>query len=313
MSFNPHLLDNLHLLIGVEPENLGTPETLSRLTKFFVGDGLWAMPSSVSVDNVIVHSAEHPVPVRLYHPKVVDAPPLVWLHGGGFVGGNIDMPESHCVAAELAAQARCVVVAVDYRLASETVRYPAPVDDVVAVWRWLSEDQSAAGTPAIGGASAGAALALSTALRARDEGLVEPRALLLAYPFAHFPTPALPWDIAEEMKVLPPFLRFTPESIAGMVRAYVGRTTCIPAHAMPGAADLSGLAPTTVIVDEYDDLRPSAELLIEQLSDSGVEVDRYLAAGVPHGHLNWSPTIDEVSRSIKVFARALQPIQVDQL
>ncbi|XKK38548.1 alpha/beta hydrolase [Nocardiopsis sp. ARC36] len=90
-----------------------------------------------------------------------------------------------------------------------------------------------------------------------------------------------------------------------MVRNYVGRVGGLPADAMPGAADLSGLPATSILLSEYDDLRPSGELLARQLEESGVPHRTYLAAGMPHGHLNRGPSLGEVDRSLAFFADAL--------
>jgi acetyl esterase/lipase len=60
---------------------------------------------------------------------------LVWAHGGGFVAGDLDMPEADWVARTLAERG-VTVVSVDYRLAGDGCRYPAPSDDVLAAWRW---------------------------------------------------------------------------------------------------------------------------------------------------------------------------------
>ena len=60
------------------------------------------------------------------------------------------------------------------------------------------------------------------------------------------------------------------------------------------------------MISEYDDLRPSAELLARQLTASDVDVTTYLAAGMPHGHLNRTPALAEVDRSLDFFADALR-------
>jgi acetyl esterase/lipase len=66
------------------------------------------------------------VPIRIYRPRNVKRlrVALVWVHGGGFAGGSIDMPESDYVASELAASASVAVVTVDYRLVDERIHYP---------------------------------------------------------------------------------------------------------------------------------------------------------------------------------------------
>jgi acetyl esterase len=249
--------------------------------------------------------------IRIYRPRGDARRALMWLHGGGFTGGDLDMPEGHRVSAELAARAGALVVSVGYRLASDDVRFPVPVDDARAAWLWLTEGDGRALLPSpsapvgLGGASAGAALALTTAIRLRDQGRREPDRLLLAYPFVHFPVPALDDATAAEILRLPALLRFTTADIEGMVRNYVGRLTALPPDALPGAADLSRLAPTAIALSEYDDLRPSGELLAAQLAESGVPVQSYLATGMLHGHLNRAPSLTEVDRTLDFFASAL--------
>ncbi|MEE2039285.1 alpha/beta hydrolase fold domain-containing protein [Nocardiopsis sp. CT-R113] len=308
MTLDPYLAARLHLLAGLgDRDGLRTdPEALSRFAEYQRDPAEWLLPD-VSVEDRTVPGPHGEVPVRIYRPRETDGRALMWLHGGGFVHGDLDMPEAHTVSAELAVRARALVVSVDYRLAVGGVRYPVPVDDAYAAWTWLAETGWVEeGAAAIGGASAGSALALSTALRLRDRGRPLPRAVLLAYPFLHFPNPALDGDSAARMDSLPPLLRFTPESIEGMVRNYVGRVGGLPSDAMPGAADLTGLPATSFVLSEYDDLRPSGELLARQLEEAGVPHRTFVAAGMTHGHLNRGPSLGEVDRSLDFFAAALK-------
>jgi acetyl esterase len=261
--------------------------------------------SGVAVEDRAVPGPHGEVPVRLYRPEGDLAGSVLWCHGGGFLHGDLDMPEAHIVAIELARRASAFVVSVDYRLADGTIRYPVPIDDVHAAWSWLVDRPEATrGPAALGGASAGAALALSAALRARDAGPRRPESLLLAYPFAHFPNPALDTDLATAMAGIPS--RLGPEALEGAVRNYVGRIGDLPADALPGAARLGGLPATRIVVSEYDDLRPSAELLERQLEEAGVPVLSYLAAGMVHGHLNHPPRLPQIDESIGFLAAGLR-------
>jgi len=71
---------------------------------------------------------------------------------------------------------------------------------------------------------------------------------------------------------------------------------------------MTGLPPTTVMVAEFDELRGSAELLLRQLAEAGVAATGYLAAGMPHGHLNRAPALPEVDRSLAFFAAQLRAL-----
>ena len=89
-----------------------------------------------------------------------DRPALVWVHGGAFVGGDLEMPEADWTARQICERAGAVVVSVDYRLAVGDVAYPVPHEDVVAGVRWVRDSAADLGVDpermSVGGASAGA-------------------------------------------------------------------------------------------------------------------------------------------------------------
>ena len=110
-------------------------------------------------------------------------PGLVFLHGGGWVIGNLDSHDRLCRS--LANQARLCVIAVDYRLAPEHP-FPAALDDSAAAWQWACEHaQELAierGRIAIGGDSAGGNLAAVVALMGRDGTVPTAQYQALIYP-----------------------------------------------------------------------------------------------------------------------------------
>jgi acetyl esterase len=270
----------------------------------YIGDALAWDTSGVTVEDAVIGGPHGPIPLRLYRTEGPVTGAVLWAHGGGFRHGDLDMFEGHVVSIELARRAGAAVASVDYRLADGVVRYPVPIDDVHAAWNWWCGQPLPDDAPiAIGGASAGAALALAAALRARDTGDRPADALLLAYPFTHYPNPALSPAMSAEMNTMP--FRFEPEGIEDMVRNYVGRISDVPPDALPGAARLDGLPRTRILVSEYDDLRASGELLERQLREVGVPVESYLALGMTHGHLNHSPKLAEVSQSLDFLAKGL--------
>ncbi|GAB3604982.1 alpha/beta hydrolase fold domain-containing protein [Conyzicola nivalis] len=261
----------------------------------------------------VVSSTVAGVPVRTYGSA---GPTVVWLHGGGFAAGDLDMPEADVVARELVARAGATVVSVGYRLAA----FPAGLDDVVAVVGAL------AGPVVLGGTSAGGNLALAAALRLRDE--VALAGLVLAYPYLHRVNPPAPADLTARMAQLPASVRFPPAKMTAMATFYLGPLaddppplaypgsaypgsaypgSAYPGSAHPGAAHFAGLPPTLVIGAEYDDLLPSAQDAAARLRAAGVPVREYLETGVLHGHLN-TPGLPGALRTLDEMAGFLRSL-----
>jgi epsilon-lactone hydrolase len=94
-----------------------------------------------------------------------DAPPVLYFHGGGYVGGCVEA--SRGIAANLAQHLNAPVLAVEYRQGPEDP-YPAAVEDAKASYRWLAGRTSHPIT--IAGDSAGGALAIGTALESVRTG-----------------------------------------------------------------------------------------------------------------------------------------------
>jgi len=292
-------------------ESLMSPVAAQMKVAYEAPYGADSLPD-VDVSSASISGPHGDIPVRLYRPLAShgQAPGLLWMHGGAFVAGDLDMPEAHVVSAELAFRGS-TVVSVDYRLATDTVRYPIPLDDVHAAWGWFAEAVDDLGTDphrlAIGGASAGANLAAAATMRVRDDSGTLPAAMLLAYPVVHFPVPALSDELAAEMRQLPRMLRFTAADIIDFTRWYLGRLTDIPTRTMPGHGNLEGMPPTRIVLSEYDDLRGSGELFEQQLREVGVAVESTVAEGMLHGHLNLMPTaqMPEIERSLDFLAAGL--------
>ncbi|HEV7623361.1 MAG TPA: alpha/beta hydrolase fold domain-containing protein [Amnibacterium sp.] len=309
MPVHPVIAARFPLIRDLQP-GFDVDDVPESALAWFAPYGEYALPD-VAVEDRRIDGPHGPIPVRLYRPRDASGSGLLWNHGGGFTAGDLDMPEAHAVSAEIAARTGAAVVSVDYRLAVGGVRYPVPVDDVAAAWDWFHGAAAGLGVDparaAIGGASAGANLAVAAVLRARDARHPLPSAMLLAYPALHFPTPALADGLAAEMRELPLLLRFTPRMITDITAAYLGRITDIPSNLMPGLADLTDLPPARIVVSEYDDLRASGELFAEQLTERGIPVELTVAEGMLHGHLNIPPVpeLPEVGRSIDFLAAAL--------
>ncbi len=255
------------------------------------------------------------VPVRLYLPAETPWATLVWAHGGSFVRGTLDWPEADWVSRRFA-EAGIRVYSVDYALASEAVKAPAPGNDVAAVLRWAAEQD---GPLVAGGASAGAHLAALAALAQADlaaSGAARAAdALILEYPTLHRVQRADP-ALAAATAALPEQRRFDAARIAEMYAFYLGEPGAAAAGAVVAGelpAERLALLPPTVIVNaDADDLRASGEEFAEQLRVAGVPVVEAVQPGTVHGYLNRPDESDraraDAQETIDRFVRELRGI-----
>jgi acetyl esterase/lipase len=282
------------------PDEPGDPALCARLRAQVEAPGSYVAPDAVVTERE-APGPHGPIPVRVYRPadQGDGAPLLVWCHGGGWVAGDLAMPEADATAREVATRAEATVVSVDYRLALEGVWFPVPLDDVVAAFRWAVAEAPALGADpsrvSLGGASAGANLAAGAALRLRDEGGPFPTALLLAYPCVHAVLPPPSAELAPKVAAITPTMAFAPEVLTPLVENYLGAPTSeATPYAMPALGDVAGLPPTLILNAEYDGLRASGEAFGAQLAAAGVAVEMRYEPDVAHGHLN-SPWLADAS------------------
>jgi acetyl esterase len=212
------------------------------------------------------------VGVRAYRPR--DARGTVaYFHGGGWMLGNLESVDAVCRA--LANAAGATVVSVDYRLAPEH-RYPAALEDALAVTRALRDRPLA-----VAGDSAGGNLAAIVARHLSDDVAAQ----LLVYPVtdAGVNTPSFA-EFAEGFGL----------TAAGMRRfweLYLDGADGLQADASPlRADDLRGLPPAYVLTAECDVLRDEGEAYAHALRDAGVRVEHRRLPGAVHGFWRWQTT-----------------------
>lgn len=253
-----------------------------------------------SVDELTIAGVE----ARLYRPGGpgdAGRGVLVWMHGGGWMHGDLDCYEN--VARALANRAQCAVLAVDYRLAPEDP-FPAGFDDV-----WTAVEWAAAhfGQVAVAGDSSGGNLAAATALRARDlrVGLT---AQVLVYPV-----------LDSRMNTLfksnfrtryagfvnqPDFGSETFDRISYIWDTYVpepSRRDCpyvSPLH----ARSLRGVAPAMIITAEHDILRGEAQEYARRLSAEDVRVVHHNYEGQLHGFFQMLGVMSDARHAINIAA-----------
>ncbi|MGR7027663.1 alpha/beta hydrolase [Geodermatophilus sp. URMC 62] len=229
MPIHPAIAETLHLLEGIDSfeQRLADPEQRARLDAFMSVDGA-PPPPAVATRPAAAPGPHGDVPVRVYEPDGggTGRPCLVWLHGGAFRLGDLDVPEADWTARQVCERAGAVVVSVDHRLAVGGVTYPVPHDDVVAAVRWVRDSAADLGIDpariAVGGASAGGNLATGAVLRLRDDDGWVPAALVPACTTLHAVVPAPSAALAALMTEVPRLLRFLPEDRASIIHTHLG-------------------------------------------------------------------------------------------
>jgi acetyl esterase/lipase len=283
---DPELRDALALW----PQVPLTAETLSRRR----ADALALLSSiakpdlpDIATGEIHVESAFGAKPIRVltYRPIRSDnpLPVIVHVHGGGFVMGAPEMKdvENRLFAAEL----KCAIYSVDYRLAPEAP-HPAPLEDIYSVFVWLHANAIQLGLdPArigIKGESGGGGFAAAAALYARDrEG---PK-----FAFQHLIYPMID-DRSAVRKDLHPYVgefvwtqednHFGWRSLLGEEPGSAGVS---PYAAVARAADVRGLPPTYISVGGLDLFLEENLTYADRLSRAGVPVELHIYPRAYHG------------------------------
>ncbi|QWC20669.1 alpha/beta hydrolase [Halorubrum sp. 2020YC2] len=245
------------------------------------------------------------VPVRVYRPEnaveaSVDSRALVHLHGGGWTLGTLDSVDGIC--RELAVRADAVVVSVDYRLAPEHP-FPVAVDEAAAAVEWVTETAGALGVDpdriGVSGTSAGGALAVATALRAREfDDLLAPAGQFLLYPIAghDFET-----DSYRENADGPLLTR---ADMRWFYERYLrSRVDAANPYAVPlRARDLGDLSPATVVTAGFDPLRDDGVALAERFEREGTPVEHRHYPAMAHGFCSLADRVSTAEAALEAVA-----------
>jgi acetyl esterase len=225
------------------------------------------------------------IPIRLYTPAAASpgaAPALLFAHGGGWVICDMDTHDNLC--RKLANAAGCKVVSVDYRMAPEH-KFPAALEDIVSVYRWLVDRHAELGIDprriALGGDSAGGNLAAAaTRLLCHDRGPA-PCFQLLVYPVTDLRMGTPSYRRLAEGYFL------TAAGMAWFIGHYLASEgEKLDPRASPFLADdVAGLPPALILTAGYDVLSDEGRAYAERLRAAGVTVTHIDYPGMIHGFL----------------------------
>jgi acetyl esterase len=250
------------------------------------------------------------LPLRIYRGLAApeaDAPALLYLHGGGWVIGDLASHDGIC--RRLANLAACRVVAVDYRLAPEHP-FPAAVHDAAAAFAWVAGHAAEIGVDpariAVGGDSAGGNLAAVLAIMGRDGTGPAPVSQLLLYPVT---------DLTSTSRATPSgsYIRkatglpLTAAAMRYFADHYVSEAQRTDWRASPlHAPSLAGTAPALVLTVGQDPLADEGQAYARRLEAEGVRVAALHLSDQVHGMLTMGRVILASDMVLQYAALALQ-------
>ncbi|MBX7534156.1 alpha/beta hydrolase [Qipengyuania sp. GH1] len=241
------------------------------------------------------------IPLRFYDTRESrdPGPCVLFLHGGGFVIGDLEVYNSLCT--EIAFQLDLPVVSVDYRLAPEHP-FPAAPDDCEAAARWLASSPEALGRDITGmiitGDSAGGNLTIVTT----NQLVSRPAKVPVIVQAPIYPVAS---DIADHRS----FADFaegyllTGATMSWFTRQY-GADPADPRN-IPMVGDCSGTPPTVLCTAGLDPLRDSGREYAAHLVQQGTEVVYLEFPGIIHGFTTLRKAIPSGQQDLDAFLDAV--------
>jgi acetyl esterase/lipase len=252
-------------------------------------------------DRAIASPDGEPLGLRLYRGPVTSAAPLVvYAHGGGFVTGNLETDHAHCV--QLARDAGCLVVSVDYRLAPEHP-CPAALEDVEAAFGYVvdnSADLDADGSRVVVmGRDAGAGLVAALAQRVFDSEGPTILAQVLHQPM-------LDSDATPSRREFQRTPGLNGPAVSRAWAHYLGHGAATAQHVPAQRANLEGLPPAFISCAEIDPCRDEAIDYANRLLHAYVHTELHVVAATFHGFDSAVPDWVVSQETIGLHAQTLR-------
>ena len=215
------------------------------------------------------------------------------IHGGAWVLGGGDLCKMTAISSANQVQAR--TWAVDYRMPPDHP-FPTPLDDCMAAYRLLLEERRPEDI-IVGGASAGGNLAGALILRARDEGLPLPAAVV-------FNTGAFDLTGAGDSWLTNDGLDSILEgSSAPCIGIYAGDHDLREPYISPLFGDLRGFPPSILLTGTRDMLLSDNVRMHRALRAAGVDAELHVWEAAGHGgFLGMAPEDADRSGELRRFA-----------
>lgn len=220
---------------------------------------------------------------------------ILYIHGGGFVGGS---PATHrALTWRLADKTATTVYAIDYRLAPEHP-FPAALDDCVAAYAALLEAGYSSANLSMGGDSAGGNLALATCLKLKALRMPQPASLFCLSPVT---------DLAGETESRKTNRRadamFDVRGFDTVAGRYCPNQDPADPLVSPLRGEVTGFPPTLFHCSRDELLRDDSVLMSQKLKAAGVEVELEIWPKVFHVWHIAADTIPESRSAVENVVR----------
>jgi acetyl esterase/lipase len=215
---------------------------------------------------------------------------ILYLHGGGYVICSLDSHRH--LAAEVGRASGTRTLAIDYRLAPEH-RFPAPVEDTLAAYRYLLDSGIRPERIALAGDSAGGGLAVAAMLAIREAGMALPACGWCISPWVDME--ALGASFVDRAEADPTVQKATIEMMADW---YLGDADPRHPHAAPLYGDLRGLPPLLIQVGAAETLLDDSVALARKAGASDVRVDLQIWPEMIHIWHLYFPVLSAGRRAI---------------
>ncbi len=254
-------------------------------------------PEVAEVLNTKVPFQGHSIPIRFYSPNSdPNLPAALFIHGGGWVGGNLDTHDN--LARYLCKEAGVVVVSVGYTNSPEG-KFPLPLEECYAVLLWMKENaQKLSIDPShimVVGDSAGGNMAAALTLLSRDR-----KGPCISLQVLINPATNLAREDQAQSK--------REEVMRWIATQYVSKPEDLNnPYASPFLAqDLHNLPPAVVILAENDELRGDGQRYADRLSAAGIPTSVYLQRNIGHLGSDGARASPKALESLNVAAQALR-------
>jgi len=250
--------------------------------------------------DVRVEDIEIPMPDRQlearHYSLLENRHALLFLHGGGFIAGNLDMYDALCSTLTIATGMD--VFSLDYRLAPEN-RFPAALEDAYRTVQWLSSEGY--DEISVVGDSAGGNIAAALCIMIRNRQGARLYRQVLVYPATNM------LDISISMLEFSEGYGLKMKEAVWFSEQYVrDMEERLNPYASPLLEmDLSGLPDALIITAEYDILRDQGEEYAKKLLLAGNRCTSLRLLGTVHGFLSMNPSLSPCREAVGAIAAFL--------